>query len=197
VPPVLFAQVLPIGREAEIAQLHDTVHRGIESLGMRRQASGVVLVVGILHEFMLLAFGRPQSGFGLASTALIFGQRHHSGQIGFRGSLQLPVQRRTATAQVGLAACSACGSRWPPRARSIAAAILSGVASTSHRSRHTSSPSGRAGLGFLPGYKKEEGLLSGSGFLLWAVLQRTAFARIARQRQDRATPSPDARRSGR
>ena len=76
-------------------------HTPAERLGMGGEASGFSLAVSTVREFAFLAIERGQPTFGVLSATLVFGQRHHAGEIGFREALDLLVQAGPGAAQAG------------------------------------------------------------------------------------------------
>jgi hypothetical protein len=111
------------------------------------QASRLALTLRVVRKLMLLSVQRLQSGVGITPTTLVLGQPHHPGEVSLREPLGLLTEGGPAPAQLAWRACNSCGNQYPPRARFIACAIISGAASSSHRSRQTSFSSARAGCG--------------------------------------------------
>jgi hypothetical protein len=113
---------------------------------MGGQAGRLAPAPGLVLEVVLLAVQGLQPGFGVAPAALVLGQRNHAGEVGLGEPLDLLAQRGPAAAQVGPARLQLLRQPVPAaRPRHRARAIISGAASTSHRSRQTSSSSARAG----------------------------------------------------
>jgi hypothetical protein len=118
-----------------------------ESLGLGGEFRRLILPLGLGEEVLLLALQRQDTRLGLAPPPFVLGERDNAGQISLGQPLDLLAKARAPTPpRLARRACHSCGSQWPPRARSIARAIICGCASTSHRSAQTRSSSGLAGM---------------------------------------------------
>ena len=69
---------------------------------MGRQPGRFVVALGVMCEVEVLAVECGQPRFDVTPTALVFGQRQHTGEIGLGEPLDLLAQRGPAAAQVGL-----------------------------------------------------------------------------------------------
>src|SRR5215211_886529 len=116
-------------------------HALAERRGMARETSGFGPAVGVVREVAFLAIQREQPTLGLPPAALVLVQLHHAGKVGLREPFDLLVQPRPGAAQVGTSCLHLLRQPVPP-----ARTLISGAASTSHRSRQTSSSSGWPGM---------------------------------------------------
>ncbi len=94
-------QFQQISLAAEVRLLQALPHAAAELLGMGREAGGLGLAVGVVHEPALLAVERQQPDLGFAPAPLALAQRHDAGEVGLREPLDLLVQPRPGAAQVG------------------------------------------------------------------------------------------------
>lgn len=94
-------QLQQLSLAAEIRLLQPLSHTSAERLGMGGEARCFGLAVSTVREFAFLAIEHGQPTFGVLPAALVFGQRHHAGEIGFCEALDLLVQARPGTAQIG------------------------------------------------------------------------------------------------
>jgi hypothetical protein len=76
-------------------------HALTEHLGLGCEPSSLVLAVGVLQEFALLAIKRRQSRFGITTTSFVLRQWHHTGHVGFSEPLDLLAERGPASPKVG------------------------------------------------------------------------------------------------
>ena len=74
-------------------------HTPAERLGMGGQLGCLVLALGAVHEVLLLAFQRRQTGIDVAAAPFVLGQRHHAGEVGLGEPLELLGEMRLGAAQ--------------------------------------------------------------------------------------------------
>ena len=64
-------------------------HTPAERLGMGGQLGRLVLALGAVHEVLLLALQRRETGIDVAAAPFVLGQRHHAGEVGLGEPLEV------------------------------------------------------------------------------------------------------------